>query len=316
MRDLLVKFIAFLPVAFFLATSCASQRDVISLNNQLGALYRQTRKETRRLEQSMEKLGQEIKADDAERKKREKAFKEDQNSLKEGQESLRLQLAQLGADLGGIRENIGTLTGRVEENSHLLKSTIEGDITKEDAMVSQMRQISSRVDELNIRIGKIEDYFGLEASAKGKKMGPEKAAPAQEMGEKDIPGPEKKKLAESAIYERALGCYREGRYVDAIGMFEDFVKLYPKSDLADNAHFWIGESHKDLRKYEEAILAYQRVINDYPGGNKVPAAMLQQAFAFEKISDKTTANLVLKKLVKQFPQTREGEIARSKLKQD
>ncbi|MFB0533101.1 MAG: tetratricopeptide repeat protein, partial [Desulfatiglandales bacterium] len=66
----------------------------------------------------------------------------------------------------------------------------------------------------------------------------------------------------------------------------------------------------------EAILAYQKVINDYPKGNKVPIAMLHQAFAFEKINDKTTANLVFKKVVKNFPDTKEAEIAKKRLKGD
>ena len=62
-------------------------------------------------------------------------------------------------------------------------------------------------------------------------------------------------------------------------------------------------------------MAYQKVINGYPKGNKVPSAMLQQALTFEKINDTTTANLVFNKLVKNFPKTKEAEIARKRLKQ-
>jgi tol-pal system protein YbgF len=315
MANAFIKLIAFVATAFFFATSCASQKDVISLNNRFNALYRQTRKEGKRAENSLRKLEQDIRGSEARQKEIENTLKEDQSALRDGQESLRVQVAQLGADLVGLREDIQTLTGRVEENSHLLKTTIEVDTTKEDIVVSKMQEVSSLVDDLKLRISKIENYFGFETSFKGKKIGPEKAPPVQEMRQKDIAVPGEKQ-AESGIYDRALGYYREGRYDEAIGMFENFLKLYPKSDLADNAHFWIGECHKDLRKYEEAILAYQRVINDYPNGNKVPAAMLQQAFAFERIDDRTTANLVLKKLVKRFPQTREAEIAKRKLKGD
>jgi len=42
--------------------------------------------------------------------------------------------------------------------------------------------------------------------------------------------------------------------------------------------------------------------------------MLQQALTFYKINDRTTANLVFKKLAKNFPKTKEAEIARKRLR--
>ena len=90
--------------------------------------------------------------------------------------------------------------------------------------------------------------------------------------------------------------------------------LYPKSDLADNAQFWIGECHMSLEQYEQAILAYQEVIKKHPKGNKVPNAMLRQAVAFAEIKDKTSAKLLLKKVIKEYPNSSEAQIARAKLK--
>lgn len=307
MANIFMRFLAFLPVAIFFVTSCAAQKDIISLNNQLDTLYRQTKKDGKRFEKSAKRLKEEIKASEAEQRKIEKALKEDQ-------ESLRLDLAKLGADLVGIKEDIQTLAGRAEDNSHLLKRAIEEDTTKEDYMVSQMKELSINVSDLKSRIDKIENYFGSEASVKKKKAGLEKVSP--KIGKNDKSVPEKKELTESAIYDRALGYYREGRYEGAIAGFKNFLELYSKSDLADNAYFWIGESHRDLEKYEDAILAYQKVINGYPNGNKVPIAMLHQALAFERINDKTTANLVFKKVLKDFPETKEAEIAQKRLKQD
>jgi tol-pal system protein YbgF len=179
-----------------------------------------------------------------------------------------------------------------------------------------MKELFSVVDELKSRIEKIESSLSFKPSVNKEMTGLKMALPVQGTLQKDISPPQEKKLTESEVYDRALGLYRDDRYEEAMAGFKNFLKLYPKSDLADNAHFWIGECHRALAKYEEAILAYQRAINGYPKGNKVPAAMLQQAFAFEKIDDKTTANLVLKKLVKNFPKTKEAEIARKRLKQD
>jgi len=316
MANIVIKFFIFLPVLIFFVTSCASQKDIIYLNNQLNALYRQSKKDEKRFEKSLKKLEEEIKANESMQREIEKSLNEDKKFLKEDQGSLRLHFAQVEADLVEIKDKIQGLTGKVEENSHLLKGTIEEETTKDDAMVSQMKELSSVVDELKSRIEKIESSLSFKPSVNKEMTGLKMALPVQGTLQKDISPPQEKKLTESEVYDRALGLYRDDRYEEAMAGFKNFLKLYPKSDLADNAHFWIGECHRALAKYEEAILAYQRAINGYPKGNKVPAAMLQQAFAFEKIDDKTTANLVLKKLVKNFPKTKEAEIARKRLKQD
>jgi len=310
-----IKLIIFLPAVIFFLISCAAQKDVIYLNKRLNALHQQTKKDGERFEKSIKKLEEAIQAGEAKHHANEARQREIEKTFKEDQESLRLNLAQLGADLVGIRDNIQTLTGRMEENSYLLKRTIEEDTTKEDSMVSQLKELSLMVEDLQSRIEKIGNHFGFETSVNKKEAGLEKALPAQEIKQKDISVSQKKKPTESELYDKTLGYYRDGQHEKAIAGFKDFLNFYPKSDLADNANFWIGECNRALEKYEDAILAYQKVINGYPKGNKVPSAMLHQALTFEKINDKTTANLVFKKLLKNFPESKEAEVARKRLKQ-
>ena len=337
MANAFTKFLIFFPAVIFFVTSCASQKDIINLSRQLNALSRQTKKDGKGVEKSIKELKEAIEANEARHKETERIFKEANEArhketegifkeanearhketegiLKEDQESLRLTLAQLGADVGGLRDNIQGLTGRIEESAHLLKNTIEEDTTKEDAMVSQMKELSLVTEDLILRMQSLENYVSCEIAAIKEKDALEKTSPALEIEKNDSPPPQKKELTESEIYDKTLGLYKDGRYEEAIADFKNFLKSYPESDLADNAHFWIGECFMALKEYEEAILAYQRVINGYPKGNKVPSAMLHQGFAFEKINDMTTANLVFKKLVKNFPKTREAESAKKRLR--
>jgi tol-pal system protein YbgF len=323
MVNTVLKFLIVVPAVIFWVTSCASQKDILYLNKQFNALYRQSKSNDKKVEKSIEELGEAVKANQAMQEELEAAIdaneskqKEMERILKEDQESLRLSLAQLGADLKGIKDDIQALTGRLEENAHLLKATIEEDTTKEDTMVSQVKRLSLMAEDLKSRMQSLENYVSFEIVSHPKKADSEKTSPAGSTTQKDTSPPQKKRLTEAEIYDRVLEYYKDGRYEEAIAGFQNFVESYPQSDLADNAYFWIGECHRATKKYEEAILAYQKVINGYPKGNKVPAAMLQQAFAFEKINDRTTANLVFKKLVKNFPQTREAEIASKRLSQN
>ena len=300
MASRFIRLFMVFSILVFLLTACASQQDVVYVHNQVNALNRQTKKDLDSLGKALQKLEEQIKANEARQKEIQKDIG---NTLKEDQESLRLNVAQLEADLVEMRDAIQTLTGRVEETGHLFKRTVEKDTTKQDILISQVTRLSSTVEDLAGRMERLERQGSSETVSSKKK-------PQAETGKTKASA----QRTEPALYEKTLGYYWDGRYDEAIAGFNKFLTSYPKSDLADNAYFWIGECHRAAEQYEEAILAYQKVINDYPTGNKVPAAMLHQALAFEKIDDKTTATLVYKKLLRKFPKTREAEMAKKRLK--
>jgi tol-pal system protein YbgF len=228
-------------------------------------------------------------------------------------DSVRAKIAQLEADFLGVKENIQVLTGQIEESNYLIRGVIERDTTKTDAMASQLNELSLIAEDFRSRLEILENYVSNEMEAKKQSALPAKGAPSEQKRTTGVLAPQQRELTESELYDRALGYHRDGRYQEAMADFNNFLKLYPKSDFADNAQFWIGEGYRAQGKNEEAILAYQKVINDYPTGNKVPAAMLQQGYAFEKIGDTTTAELIFRKLVKNFPNSSEAEIARKRL---
>jgi tol-pal system protein YbgF len=120
-------------------------------------------------------------------------------------------------------------------------------------------------------------------------------------------------FTESGLFDAAMECCRVDQYKKAIVHFKFFLIYYAQSMLADNAQFWIGECYRAQHKIQEAIAAYQRVIDDFPGGNRVPRAMLHQGFAYFKIDDMINAKLVLRKLTDELPMTEEAEIARKVL---
>ena len=117
------------------------------------------------------------------------------------------------------------------------------------------------------------------------------------------------------LYALALKLHRDGKYEEAIEGFKNFLKKFPKSDLADNAQFWTGKSYMALKQYEQAILAYQDVIKKYPKGNKILDAMLLQAQAFYEIKDKETSKTLLKRIIKRYPKSREAKIAKERLEE-
>ncbi len=242
------------------------------------------------------------------------SISEKQDQTYSALDSVRNRQAENLAEMDRIRTQMQTLTGRVEENSHLVKRTVERDTTEQDEMKRSLAQLIQRFDKLEARVSHINNYLGLEPGGVVAKEGVEKPSKEAKPGTPPAPALEKEPVSpEKRLYELTLNLYRDGKYEEAIEGFENFLKKYPNSDLADNAQFWIGESYMSLRQYEQAILAYQGVIKKYPKGNKVPNAMLRQAQAFYEINDRISSKILLKKIMKTYPNSSEAKIAKARL---
>jgi len=118
-----------------------------------------------------------------------------------------------------------------------------------------------------------------------------------------------------ALYMKGLGTFKAGDMPAAREIFTKFLDQYPQHDLAANSHYWIGETYYSEKSFEPAILAFQEVIKNFPTKDKVPAAMLKQAMAFNAINDTKSAKYVLKKLGETFPKSDEAIKAKELLKE-
>jgi len=115
------------------------------------------------------------------------------------------------------------------------------------------------------------------------------------------------------LYKEAYEIFHRGDLEGARRKFEAFLKQYPNTELSDNAQFWIGETYYLKKDFERAILEYEKAIVKYPEGDKIPAALLKQAFAFLELGDKTNARNLLKRVVEKYPNSDQTEIAKKKL---
>ena len=231
---------------------------------------------------------------------------------------MRSSQAGLQSDLDQMQGEIRRLSGRLEENEHLMKRAVERDLSDQDSMKAELGRLSDKVTTLEAMVEQQHRYLGLEVPPPKPKEAEAKApavATKEEPVAKPAPAPAQQPAVsrDIALYEKSLALYQEGKYEQAIDGFKEFLRTYPKSDRADNAQFWIGESYMALKQYEQAILAYQEVIKNYPKGNKAANATLRQAMAFLEINDKTSAKLLLGKVVKTYPGSNEAKIAQKKL---
>lgn len=119
--------------------------------------------------------------------------------------------------------------------------------------------------------------------------------------------------AESASYDAALKLFRETNYAGAIAAFREFLKTYPGSTMAPNAHYWIGYSQYALKDYKTSLATQQKLVATYPTNAKVPDAMLNIAANQIALDNLDGARKTLKEIVAKHPGTQAATLAARRL---
>ncbi|MBM4162141.1 MAG: tol-pal system protein YbgF [Ignavibacteria bacterium] len=101
-------------------------------------------------------------------------------------------------------------------------------------------------------------------------------------------------------YEDGMKAFGEKRYDDAIQVFRALLESNVAEDLADNCHYWIGESYFGKKSYAEAEKEFEAVLQ-YKISEKKADALFMMAQCYEIIGDKAKAKETYEKVVKDYP---------------
>jgi len=211
------------------------------------------------------------------------------------------QYASLRAEIKKLEEEIRTFDGKLEE----LEFAIGRIKASKGEIQEPLNRLKEEDQKIADRVTAVEQYLGLSS-------GPKKVLkPAIEPS---LPMNEDKIDSEKTLYDQAKRDFDKGDFESARKGFQNFIKLYPKAENADNAQFWIGETYYREAWFEKAILEYEEVKKRYAKGNKIPSALLKQGMSFQQLKEKANARLILEELIKKFPESSEADIAEKILK--
>ena len=118
---------------------------------------------------------------------------------------------------------------------------------------------------------------------------------------------------ENAAYEEAYGFYKVANYEKALVAFRDFLKKYPESSKAPNAHYLMGNAYFALDDYKRSIASYQVVVSKFESHAKVADAWLNIAGCQQKLNDLPAARKTLKMLIAKYPDSSVAGKAKKRL---
>ena len=200
-----------------------------------------------------------------------------------------VRLADIDIRLSQMETQLRQLTGRIEE------STYQADKLKQ--------QMDTMARDYEFRLGELEKS-GPRGTASAQ---PVKTAPNLPMTTAPDILPAG---SEQQQYSYAQKLVTKGQYAKAEGALAEFLKRYPKAQLAGNAQYWLGQTYYVRKMYTKATRAFLEGYNSYPKSQKSPAFLLKIGMSLNAMGEKKDACDAYRELATRFPDSLESKTKR------
>jgi tol-pal system protein YbgF len=101
-------------------------------------------------------------------------------------------------------------------------------------------------------------------------------------------------------YQQGYDLFHSRNYQAAIETFESLIAADASHSLADNAQYWIGESHYALGQYKKAIIDFEKVFT-FPKSNKNADAQFQLGLCYKRLGEADKARDEFQRLIDIYP---------------
>ncbi|UZE97604.1 tol-pal system protein YbgF [Alkalimarinus alittae] len=111
-------------------------------------------------------------------------------------------------------------------------------------------------------------------------------------------------------YQQAYDLIKQKKYDQAVDELHKFIALYPDSDLAGNAYYWLGEVYLVMPKFEQARQAFTVVVGSFPNHRKAADAMFKLGTTYHRLDNLKDAKFYLTEVVKRYPESSAAKLAK------
>jgi tol-pal system protein YbgF len=172
-----------------------------------------------------------------------------------------------------------------------------------EQLSGQIQALNDTLDELKARLAKVSKQLEDMQSAQQTLA----AQQAQQQAQAQAPSPD-------VLYNNALRDFTAGKNDLAIQEFSDYIKFYSNTDLAGNSYFYLADIEYRQGNFQKAVKDYDQVIQNFPTGNKAPAAQLKKGFALLELGQNDDGVAELRHLIQRYPRSNEALQAKERLR--
>jgi len=222
------------------------------------------------------------------------------SAILRAEEARRLQVAALSAMIDRMNDSLRTLASRFT----LFQANASGEF---DSMGRQMVQVQALLGQ-NTRTVQ-ETRAQLQALREGATGAPPPtSADTSQRGASGVPGP-------ATLFTSAMEALRQGSYRTARNGFDQLLTSYPTSDQASLAQLRVGDAYKGEGNLPAADSVYLLVATKYPKSPEAPTALYGRGRMLWEANKRGEARVVLNRLIREYPNADEVDLAKNLLKQ-
>jgi tol-pal system protein YbgF len=238
---------------------------------------------------------------------------------------LQEQSQQLAIALTTLQESIKAVNSRLDQSDEATRKGLADQRLVVENMGADLRVIRDRTGETNVRINTLSQeidalraqLLSVAASIQTAQTVPvDPNAPIDPNAPPPVAAPPLSSnvgLSPTRMFEAAMAEYYAGQWTLAITGFDQFLKAFPSSEMADDAQKMIGDTHYAAGKYPEAIAALNQVIQNYPKSDKLAETYFRRGAAQERLKDAEGARESWEFVIKNYPDTSEAQLAKQNL---
>jgi tol-pal system protein YbgF len=128
-------------------------------------------------------------------------------------------------------------------------------------------------------------------------------------GSADVPRPADKR----EFFQLAQSKAKAGDVTTARTLYQEFIRKWPRDDLAGDAHFALAESYFAQDNCPDALPEYGQLIKNFSKSGSVPLAYVRSGDCFSRLKNPEAARLAFEQVVHDYPRSPEAKSAQRRL---
>jgi TolA-binding protein len=227
--------------------------------------------------------------------------------------------------IGSVTDTLKAVNTRLDQQAETNRKAFADQKLVIDNLTNDVRVIREKLDDNSVRVGSLtQEVDSLRQSIQqmGSRPSPTSDADPQAAGSPSgaaAPSGGQPLPAVGAspqkVFDSAQSDYYSGQYDLAILGFVDYIKSYPKSEMADDAQVYICTAYLQDGKNGKAVEACDLAIRTYPSGDKIPDAYYRKGLALQNLRDLNGAREAWEHVMNTNPDSDAGRLAKQRLEQ-
>ena len=249
--------------------------------------------------------------------RREMQMMADIRMLQEQNQQLQVQLT---AAISALNEALKAINTRVDEQMNATRKGFADQGLKVDQLASDLRVVREGVSDTGVRIGQLsQELEAVRLSIPQFPAAPldPNALPPSDPAAAGMPPaapvPVGPGSSPQRLFETTRADYYAGQWDLCISGFQMYLQTFPKSELAHEAQYLIGECEASNGNFEGAIAAYNQVIAAYPRSSSAAIAYYKRGNALERLNRLDAARESYETVLKNFAESDAARLAKQAL---